>query len=129
MGFLYVRQLFVYIADGRWVICGAILAIGDGVVALRPGGRSVFTVIWDLCRYIFGSKEYLDEVAVIVSSRTQADIDREAATKAAETLLIDETNIQKLARTLALCCNIIRERMQQKFCRNNKTKENGVRIC
>lgn len=69
---------------GRWVGCGVIVAIGGGVIALRPGGRSVFSLFFELGRYFFGSKEYLDDVLVIVSPQKQGDIDREAAEKAAE---------------------------------------------
>ena len=117
----YTFASFSFISQtGRWVICGAIVAVGGGVIALRPGGRSVFTVIWELCRYIFGSKEFLDEVTVIVSPRTQADIDKEAADKAAEAAAAEalsrgETNVQKgwrgrLRYAIVLCGNVCGKR-------------------
>ena len=64
---------------GRWIGCGVIGAIGFGLIGLRPGGRSVFTLCFELARYFFGAREYLDEVLVIVSPEKQGDLDKAAS--------------------------------------------------
>ena len=54
-------------------------AAGAGFIIIRPGGRSMFTIIRELLTFLLSSKEYVDTMEDLISPESQAEKDARLA--------------------------------------------------